>query len=416
MVASDVPTPSPGSNTPRDIASSSIQDRRSKPNGVLPRNIQMWLMAGLALVILAIIFFTGRAAPATRPTPAGRAVDSVMAATDRIRSYQQQLTEEQARQRDASAQAQAQAQRAQASGGPNPDATPRDPLADEQRRREYQSLFADSVAMSRRPADQSPAGTRPAPAPTGIPEAAAALQQALRQANVVGANAPTTAPPPPSTSAAPATAPHESAAPEPAREENPAPGPRLRVLEGTVIEAVLANRLDGSLAGPVSGLVTNPVYSLDRQAVVIPAGARVLGSAAAVQSFGDTRLAISFHRLVMPDGHTYSLDQFKGLDQIGETGLRDSVNHHYLQVFGASLAIGAISGLAQYNTASGLTASFGDSYRQAAGASLAASTARVLDRYLNVLPTITIREGLRLKVYLTNDLELPAYAGAGDRP
>ena len=113
----------------------------------------------------------------------------------------------------------------------------------------------------------------------------------------------------------------------------------------------------------------------------------------------------------MPDGHSYNLDLFKGLDQIGETGLRDDINHHYLQIFGASLAIGALSGLAQYNTrSSGSTTDFGDEYRQAAGASLANSSTRVLDRYLNVLPTITIREGYRIKVYLTNDLALPSYA------
>ena len=71
--------------------------------------------------------------------------------------------------------------------------------------------------------------------------------------------------------------------------------------------------------------------------------------------------------------------------------------------------IGAISGLAQFNTRSGFDYSFTDAYRQAAGASLATSTSRVLDRYLNVLPTITIREGFRIKVYLTNDMELPVY-------
>ena len=41
------------------------------------------------------------------------------------------------------------------------------------------------------------------------------------------------------------------------------------------------------------------------------------------------------------------------------------------------------------------------------------STGRILDRYLNVLPTITIREGYRIKVYLTNDLDLPAFAPDG---
>jgi type IV secretion system protein VirB10 len=182
------------------------------------------------------------------------------------------------------------------------------------------------------------------------------------------------------------------------------------LIEGTVIETVLITRLNGALAGPVECLVTTPVYSPDRQQIVIPAGARVLGQAAPVQAWGDSRLAVSFHRMVLPDGRTYSLDQFKGLNQIGETGVQDAVNRHYAQVFGASLAIGALSGLAQYGSAGGLgNAGFGDQYRQTAGASLAASTGRILDRYLNVLPTLTIREGARIKVYLTNDLDLPAY-------
>ena len=99
--------------------------------------------------------------------------------------------------------------------------------------------------------------------------------------------------------------------------------------------------------------------------------------------------------LVMPDGQVHSLDQFTGLNQIGETGLDDQVNRHYWQVFGASLAVGALSGLAQFGTRTGSDMNFGEASRQAAGASLATTTARILDRYLNVLPTVTIREGYR---------------------
>ena len=105
----------------------------------------------------------------------------------------------------------------------------------------------------------------------------------------------------------------------------------------------------------------------------------------------------------------------RGSNQIGETGLKDQVNRHYWQVFGASLAIGAISGLAQFNTRSGVDQSFADAYRQGAGASLAQSAARVLDRFLNQLPTITIREGHRIKVSLTSDLTLPAWFDGRDR-
>jgi type IV secretory pathway VirB10-like protein len=42
----------------------------------------------------------------------------------------------------------------------------------------------------------------------------------------------------------------------------------------------------------------------------------------------------------MPDGYSVDLDQFHGLDQIGEEGLKDKVNNHYLQIFGASIALG----------------------------------------------------------------------------
>jgi type IV secretion system protein VirB10 len=143
--------------------------------------------------------------------------------------------------------------------------------------------------------------------------------------------------------------------------------------------------------------------------VLIPQGSRVLGEVRKLETFGQQRLAVFFHRIIMPDGYSVSLDKFQGLNQIGETGLRDQVNHHYLQIFGVSLAIGAIAGLAQANTRAGLDVTAADAYRQGVATSLSQSSLNILDRYLNVLPTFTIREGHRVKVYLSNDLLLPAY-------
>ena len=408
--------------------SAPIQDSRSAPRGVLPRQLQVWLMIGLAVIILVIILFTGHSSPAPRASAATRAAEPSLMPPDRIQMYQRQLADDEARLRRELAQAPSAPRAAQpttvSAAGESP-AT--DPIVEEQRRREYQSLFADNIALSRRPADAPSYGERAAStraAGAGMPTSAMPSPQELALVQALMAQrgtAPTSTVP----SLAVATLPdrqgdgHGALAGEQVRTPKET-GPigstdgLQRLIEGTVIETVLINRLDGSFAGPVECLVTTPVYSHDRQRIVIPSGARVLGSAAPVQTWGESRLAVSFHRLVMPDGRSVSLDRFKGLDQIGETGLKDEVNRHYLQVFGASLAIGALSGLAQYGTTGGLgTTSFADEYRQAAGASLAASTGRVLDRYLNVLPTITIREGYRIKVYLTNDLDLPAYAPTG---
>ena len=181
------------------------------------------------------------------------------------------------------------------------------------------------------------------------------------------------------------------------------------MFEGTVLEAVLTNRLNASFSGPVNCMLTTNVYSHDGQQLLIPQGTKALGEVKRVTMFGQERLAVFFHRLVMPDGYSLNLDKFEGLNQVGETGLRDQVNHHYGQVFGISLAIGAIAGFAQANNNNGAFQSSTDAYREGVASNLSQSALHILDRYLNILPTITIREGHRIKIYLAGDLLVPAF-------
>jgi type IV secretion system protein VirB10 len=181
------------------------------------------------------------------------------------------------------------------------------------------------------------------------------------------------------------------------------------LFEGTVIDTVLTNRLDGTFTGPVNCVVSVPVYASDEQHLVIPAGARALGEARAVNTFGQSRLAVVFHRILLPSGAHIDLNGFHGLNQVGDLGLQDQVDRHYAQIFGVSLAVGAIAGFAQAQSSVGLDATGLDVYRQGVAANVSQSAARILDRFLNLLPTVTIREGHRIKVVLANDLELPVY-------
>ncbi len=194
---------------------------------------------------------------------------------------------------------------------------------------------------------------------------------------------------------------------------NSATGQAYVVYEGTLIETALMNRLDGDASGPVKVLVTNPVYSHDHQHVLIPDGTVVLGETHKIGNAGfgqQRRLAVVFHRMIMPDGYSVDLDQFHGLNQIGETGLKDKVNNHYVQIFGSSIALGIIAGAAEVsNTAGVLTGNGADAYKYGVASSLSQSATTILDRFINIPPTITIREGHRVKVYISQDLLLPAY-------
>jgi type IV secretion system protein VirB10 len=174
------------------------------------------------------------------------------------------------------------------------------------------------------------------------------------------------------------------------------------------------NRLDGDAVGPVKVLVSNPLYSHDHQHVIIPEGTVVLGEAKKIGAAGfgqQRRMAVVFHRLIMPDGYSVDLDQFQGLDQIGEQGLKDKVNNHYLQIFGTSIALGVVAGASQITQGGGtITTSGSQAFTNGAAASVSQSAATILDRFIQIPPTITIREGHRVKVYFTQDMLLPAYS------
>jgi len=82
------------------------------------------------------------------------------------------------------------------------------------------------------------------------------------------------------------------------------------VFEGTILETLLINRLNGTFAGPVDCLVTTNIYSHDRQQVLIPAGTKVLGEAKKVEAFGHNVWPFSFTgsscRTVTPSASTNS--------------------------------------------------------------------------------------------------------------
>jgi type IV secretory pathway VirB10-like protein len=382
-------TPNPGSDIPE------LRDRRTKPQGVVPKQSQAYVIVGVAIIILLAVLFSNRRAKPAKPSPA-TPVWAELAATDNqgaIQRFERELTEQQRQ----TQQQQIQSAKTETNGDKQNPTTAtgtteaqRDPIADAERALKFKSRFESNLVVATDIAAHSHTG-----------EQIAGQQLPSTPDNGAPRDLPYQ-PPRPAANSAPTKRPAEI-------NLNSAIGQPYAVFEGTTIDTVLVNRLNGDFAGPVKVMVTNPVYSQDRQHVLIPQGTVVLGEVQKVSGFGQRRLAVVFHRMLMPDGYSVDLDQFHALDQAGETGLTDKVNHHYLQIFGASSALGVIAGAAEATTNTGLVESGSDSLRQGVASSLAQSGAHVLDRFLNILPEVTIREGHRIKVYLTQDMLLPAY-------
>jgi type IV secretion system protein VirB10 len=225
--------------------------------------------------------------------------------------------------------------------------------------------------------------------------------------------------------AAPATADVAgSAAPQPvstpakADGKNPALAPydydtyegRLyRVFEGTVLEGVVTNHIDGGFSGPIMVDLTTDLYSHDHQQLLLPQGTRLLGDVQSVGSAQQRKMFVTFHRAICPDGFSIEFAKYLALDQIGTTGLATKVDHGYLQAFAAAAAIGGLGGLAQIGN-NGSVLSPSTEIRNGISEQSATEGEQVLNHFLNRLPIITLKEGSRARVYIGTDLLIPSYA------
>jgi type IV secretory pathway VirB10-like protein len=186
-------------------------------------------------------------------------------------------------------------------------------------------------------------------------------------------------------------------------------GQLYRVFEGTVLEGVVTNHVDGGLAGPILVMLTTDYYSHDHQQLLMPQGTRLIGSVQSVGNAQQRKMFVTFHRAVCPDGFSLDFDKYLGLDQIGTTGLATKVDHGYLMVFGAAAAIGGLGGLAQIgNNGSVFTPS--TQIRNGISEQTAAEGEQVLNHFLNRLPIITLKEGSRARIYIGRDILIPSYA------
>ena len=125
------------------------------------------------------------------------------------------------------------------------------------------------------------------------------------------------------------------------------------IYRGLTLDTVLMNRLDGDAVQPGEGARYKNADCIRTitQHILVPEGTIVLGGHPEDRRRRVRPAAANLRRLPSPVDagriQRGQVDQFHGLDQIGEEGLKDQVNNHYMQIFGTSIALGVIAGAAQ---------------------------------------------------------------------
>jgi type IV secretion system protein VirB10 len=186
----------------------------------------------------------------------------------------------------------------------------------------------------------------------------------------------------------------------------------LSIKTGAIIPVVLITGIDSTLPGYISGQVSQNVWdTATGYNLLIPQGTKVFGQYQNNIMMGQERVFVVWQRLIFPDGRTMTLKDMPGGDQLGYTGLKDKVNNHYFRIYGHALLMSLVTGGTAYamNTLNGDNSDETTTLNESMGTALAdqmgQTTMGLLEKHMNMSPTLTIRPGYRLNIIAVKDLE-----------
>lgn len=193
-----------------------------------------------------------------------------------------------------------------------------------------------------------------------------------------------------------------------------APASSYVVQAGNIIPAALITGIRSDLPGQITAQVTENVFdSPTGHFLLVPQGTRLIGIYDSQVAFGQSRVLLVWTRLIMPNGRSIVLERQPGSDTAGYAGLEDEVDNHWGALFKAALLstlLGVGSELGS-TTGTGTNSDVITALRRGSSDSLNQTGQKVVQRNLDIQPTLTIRPGFPVRVIVNRDLVLEPYKG-----
>lgn len=185
---------------------------------------------------------------------------------------------------------------------------------------------------------------------------------------------------------------------------------RLSIITGSVLPATLITGINSDLPGKIIAQVSQNVYdSPTGRFMLVPQGTKIFGTYESGVVYGQERVLVSWNRLIFPDGKTIDIGSMNGTDQAGYSGMNDLVNNHYLRLFTSSFLLSVISAGITYsqdkytsNNENGTTAS--SAMAQSFGSQMGNTALQMIQKNMNISPTLEIRPGFKISVMVTKDI------------
>ena len=180
--------------------------------------------------------------------------------------------------------------------------------------------------------------------------------------------------------------------------------------DGTVITGALITAINTDNPGVVIARVTENVYSsYDHSFLLIPEGTLMYATYNSSVSYGQNRVQIAWNLLIRPDGYRLELGNMNGIDSKGQSGSKGFATNHPFETLKA-LGLVAMFSIIQTEVTKDLGEQDNEYIKNALtdvyteGAKLGN---KIVDRSLDIKPTIRIKQGTQIKLITNMPLDLP---------
>jgi type IV secretion system protein VirB10 len=195
----------------------------------------------------------------------------------------------------------------------------------------------------------------------------------------------------------------------------PQPGEKI-LPTGTIVSALTDMDMMSDYAGNWIAVVQRPVYDTALEYILLPQGTKIVGKsyrATSVNEAIQARMGSTPLWAIRPDGKRIDFKKTGAMDASGIGALRDLVDRHFLAQFfgvGAYALIGLGPSMSNYGAEPN---SSRDAFvREATGKSRDIGRS-FAEKYLNIVPTIRIRAGTPMKIFIEDDIYIKPWEEIG---
>ncbi len=196
--------------------------------------------------------------------------------------------------------------------------------------------------------------------------------------------------------------------------------------QGKIINAVLETAIDTEIEGSVRAIVSRDVYGEVGDRVLISKGSRLYGSYSTKTARGNSRINISWTRMIRPDGVSVAINSIAS-DQFGRAGIKGTLDNKFGEtvantILSSALAIAGVAATdaltnSQTSTTTtdpttGTSTITQSAINQAVSdiaRNITNSATTAVSGYFDTAPRITVPQGTRITILVNSDIKVPTF-------